>query len=71
LGAPPAASALTLRAWLAAGAFVASIAGIIATVLLGGPVALTTLLAVVALTAVADSIVIAARKRRHPAGRRS
>jgi len=63
-GAAPAASALTLRAWLAAGALVCCIAGIIATAAVGGPLALTILLIVVAVTALADSVVIVTRRHR-------
>jgi hypothetical protein len=62
-GAPPAASALTLRVWLAGMALVACVAGAIATVVVGGPVAFVVVLGVVAVTAVADLLVIWRRRR--------
>jgi hypothetical protein len=62
-GAPPAASALTLRIWLAAGGLIACLAGIVVTVVVAGPVALIVLLAVVAATALADLAVITHRRR--------
>jgi hypothetical protein len=63
-GAPPAASALRLRAWLAATALAGCVAGIIATAVRGGPVVLIAVLSLVGLTALVDSVVIAARRRR-------
>lgn len=62
-GAPPAASALTLRVWLAALALVSCVVGAIVTVVVGGPVALVVVLGVVAVTAVADLLVISRRLR--------
>lgn len=67
-GAPPAASALALRAWLATTALALCLAGIVATVVVSGPVALTVVLAVVGLTAVADLSIIATRTRRRRSG---
>jgi len=66
-GAPPAASALVLRTWLAGAAVVACIAGVVLTVVVGGPVALIVVLAVAGVTAVADLAIITAR-RRHGSG---
>jgi hypothetical protein len=63
-GAPPAASALVLRAWLAAIAIALCIGGIVLTVAVSGPAALVVILAVVAVTAVADLVVIARRRHR-------
>jgi Family of unknown function (DUF6343) len=62
-GAAPAASALTLRLWLAAAALVACVAGIALTAVVGGPVWLIVVLALVGVTTVADLTVIARRKR--------
>jgi hypothetical protein len=67
-GAAPAASALTLRLWLAGAAIAGCVAGIILTIVVSGPVALIVVLAVVALTAIADVVVVASRKRRGEAG---
>ncbi len=67
-GAAPAASALTLRLLLAATAIVGCVAGIAATIVVGGPAALIVALGVVAATAVIDVAVIAARKRHGEAG---
>jgi hypothetical protein len=67
-GAAPAASALTLRLWLAGAAIAGCVAGIILTIVVSGPVALIVVLAVVALTAIADVVVVATRKRRGEAG---
>jgi hypothetical protein len=64
MGAPPAASALVLRTWLAAGAIVACVAGIVLTAVLSGPTALIVLLGVAAVTAVVDLVVISLRRRR-------
>jgi hypothetical protein len=63
-GAAPAASALTLRLWLASAAVAGCVVGIVLTAVLSGPSALVVVLAVVAITAVADLIVIARRKHR-------
>jgi hypothetical protein len=68
-GAPPAASALTLRAWLAGIALLACVGGIIATVVVDGPVALIVVLAIVAATTIADLMII--RGRRAQAAARS
>jgi F0F1-type ATP synthase assembly protein I len=66
-GVPPAAqSALTLRAWLAAAALVGCIAGTIATAVAGGPIVLVVLFALVGLSALIDTVVIAARRRQAP-----
>jgi hypothetical protein len=67
-GAAPAASALTLRIWLAAAAFVACLAGIVLTVARSGPFWLVVVLALVAVTTVADLVVIRRRKRGGEAG---
>jgi hypothetical protein len=67
-GSAPAASALTLRLWLAAAALAGCCAGIVLTVVVGGSVALIVVLGVVALTAIADLLVIIARKRHGEAG---
>jgi hypothetical protein len=60
-GAPPAASALVLRTWLAVVAIAVCIASIALTVAVGGPAALVVVLAVVAATAVLVVIL----RRRH------
>jgi hypothetical protein len=62
-GAPPAASALTLRAWLAGLTLTACIAGITAAAVARGPTAIVVLLAVVGLTALVDLAVIVRRRR--------
>jgi carbon starvation protein CstA len=67
-GAAPAASALTLRLWLAGLAFAGCVIGIVLAIVVGGPVALIVVLGVVAATAVVDVAVIAARVRRGEAG---
>jgi hypothetical protein len=67
-GAPPAASALTLRLLLAGLALVCSVAGIVLLVFFGGSVALIVILALLALTAIADVLIIVARKRRGEPG---
>jgi hypothetical protein len=63
-GAPPAASALTLRAVLAGGALLTCLIGIAVTIIVGGPTALVAVLAIVAATSVIDIVVIATRLRR-------
>lgn len=67
-GAAPAASALTLRLWLAAGALAGCIAGIALTVVVSGPSWLIVVLALAATTTIADLVVIARRKRGGEAG---
>jgi hypothetical protein len=67
-GAAPAASALTLRLWLALAALAVCAAGIVLTVVRSGPVWLIVVLALLALTTLADVRVIARRKRRGEAG---
>jgi Family of unknown function (DUF6343) len=67
-GAPPAASALTLRLWLAAAALVACLAGIVLTIVISGPVWLVVVLALVAVTTIVDLVVIERRKRSEEAG---
>jgi hypothetical protein len=67
-GAPPAASALTLRLLIAVAAVALCGLGIILGQLEHGPVALTVLLAVVAVTAIVDLVVIVRRKRRGEPG---
>jgi hypothetical protein len=67
-GAPPAASALTLRAWLAGSGLVMCFVGILLTVVVGGPLWLIVVLAVVAVTAVLDLAVVAGRRRLGEAG---
>jgi hypothetical protein len=62
-GAPPAVSALTLRAWLAALTLAGCTAGIAATADLSGPTVIVVLLAVVGLTALVDLVVIVRRRR--------
>jgi hypothetical protein len=62
-GAAPAASALTLRLWLAAGALCCCLAGIVLTVAVSGPLWLIVVLALAALTAIVDLLVIVRRKR--------
>ena len=62
-GAPPAASALTLRLLIAGFALLLCVGGIVLVAVRGGPVALSVVLAVVGLTAVADLVVILVRKR--------
>jgi hypothetical protein len=66
-GAPPAASALVLRTWLAAVAIAVCIASIALTVAVNGPTALVVVLGIVAVTAVLDLVVITRRRHRlHP-----
>ncbi|HEX3823904.1 MAG TPA: hypothetical protein VHV79_05535 [Mycobacteriales bacterium] len=67
-GAAPAASALTLRLWLAGAAIVGSVVGVVLTVVLRGPVALIVVLAVIGCTAVVDLCVVATRLHRGEAG---
>lgn len=67
-GAAPAASALTLRLWLALAALAVCVAGIALTVVRSGPVWLVVVLALLALTTVADVRVIVRRKRRGEVG---
>jgi hypothetical protein len=67
-GAPPAASALTLRLLLASVALACCVAGIVLDTILNGPVVLSVVLVVVGLTTVIDVLVIAARKRRGEPG---
>jgi hypothetical protein len=67
-GAPPAASALTLRLLIAGTALALCVAGIALDRLQDGPVALVVVLAIVALTAVVDLVVIVRRKRRGEPG---
>lgn len=67
-GAPPAASALTLRLLLAGLALVCCVVGIVLVVVLGGSVVLLVVLAVAGLTAIVDLAVIVARKRRGEPG---
>jgi predicted MFS family arabinose efflux permease len=63
-GAPPAVSALVLRAWLAGGALGACVGGIMLTAVLSGPVALIVVLAVVSVTAIIDLVVVDRRRRQ-------
>lgn len=67
-GAAPAASALTLRLWLAGAALVGCIAGVVLTVAVGGPVWLIVVLALAGASAVVDLVVIRRRKRAGEAG---
>jgi hypothetical protein len=67
-GAPPAASALTLRLWLAAAALLACVAGIVLDVVISGPVWLIVVLALVAVTTIVDLFVIERRRRGGEAG---
>jgi hypothetical protein len=67
-GAPPAASALTLRLLIAGTALVICLAGLLIDGLRGGPVGLAVALAVVAMTTVVDLVVIVRRKRRGEPG---
>jgi hypothetical protein len=67
-GSSPAASALTLRMWLAGAALAACVMGIVLTVAVSGPVTLIAVLIVVALTTLVDLSVIATRRRRENAG---
>jgi hypothetical protein len=67
-GAAPAASALTLRLWLALAALAGCVVGIVLTVVRDGPVWLIVALALLAVTALVDVRVIARRKRRGEAG---
>jgi membrane protein implicated in regulation of membrane protease activity len=62
-GAPPAVSALTLRSVLAVGGLAACIAGVVITLIAGGPIVLAVLLVVIAATALVDLSVIAVRRR--------
>jgi hypothetical protein len=67
-GAPPAASALTLRLWLAGLALLCCVAGAVLTVVVHGPVWLVILLLVVGLTAVVDLAVVERRRRAGEGG---
>jgi hypothetical protein len=67
-GAPPAASALTLRLWLAGAALAACVAGIVLTVVINGPAWLVVVLALVAVTTMVDLVVIERRRRSGEAG---
>jgi hypothetical protein len=62
-GAAPAASALTLRLWLASAALAGCLAGIVLTAAASGPVVLIVVLTAVAVTALVDIAVIVSRKR--------
>lgn len=62
-GAAPAASALTLRLWLAAAAVVGALGGIVLSVVIGGPLWLVVVLALAAVSAVVDMVVIVGRLR--------
>lgn len=63
-GAPPAASALVLRIWLAAAGLAVCIASIVLTIAVNGPGALVVVLALVGLTAVLDLVVVIRRRHR-------
>jgi hypothetical protein len=67
-GAAPAASALSLRLWLASLAITGCVIGIVLTIVVGGPVALIVVLGVVAATAVVDVAVLVTRIHRGEAG---
>ena len=67
-GAPPAASALTLRAWLAGLGLAACLTGIVVTAVIRGPALLIVALGIVAVTATFDLMVISRRTRRHSTG---
>jgi hypothetical protein len=67
-GAAPAASALTLRLWLAGAALLGCVVGVVLTIVVAGPVALIVVLAVVGLTAVVDLGVVLTRLRRGETG---
>jgi hypothetical protein len=67
-GAAPAASALSLRLWLASLAIAGCGIGIVLSIVVGGPVALIIVLGVVAATAVVDVAVLMTRIRRGEAG---
>jgi hypothetical protein len=70
-GAPPAASALVLRSWLAGTSIAVCLAGIVATIVVGGPVGFIVVLAIVAATAVVDLAIITRRRHRLSDTRRS
>jgi hypothetical protein len=67
-GAPPAQSALTLRLVLAGCGFVLAAGGAVLLVIASAPVGFVILLALIALTAVVDIVVVARRKRRGEPG---
>jgi len=67
-GAPPAASALTLRAWLAGLGLTACLVGIAVSAVVSGPVLLVVGLGIVAVTALLDLFVIGRRQRREHGG---
>jgi hypothetical protein len=67
-GAPPAASALTLRLLLAGIALACCVAGIVLVVIFGGSIVLIAILAALALTTIVDALVIFGRKRRGEPG---
>jgi hypothetical protein len=67
-GAAPAASALSLRLWLAGAALVGCIAGIVLTLVVSGPVWLIVVLVAAAVTAVVDVVVIERRRRGGESG---
>jgi hypothetical protein len=62
-GAPPAASALGLRTWLASLALAGCVVGIIVAAVASGPTVVEVLLAAVGLTALIDLVVIGRRRR--------
>jgi uncharacterized protein DUF6343 len=67
-GAPPAYSALTLRSWLAAGGFVSCVVFALWLWMIEAPAPFIGILALLALVAVVDLVVIARRKRRGEPG---
>jgi Family of unknown function (DUF6343) len=67
-GAAPARSALTLRLVLAIVGFVLSVGGAVLLGLADAPIGFVILLAVIALTAAVDAVVIVRRKRRGEPG---
>jgi membrane protein implicated in regulation of membrane protease activity len=67
-GAPPAASALTLRLLLAGIGLACCVVGIVLVVIFGGSTLLIVILAALALTTVVDALVILGRKRRGEPG---
>lgn len=67
-GAPPALSALTLRAWLAAFGFVVCAAAAVVAVLVGAPVVWAVTMGALAAIAAVDFAVVIGRKRRGEPG---
>jgi hypothetical protein len=67
-GAAPAASALTLRLWLAGTALAGCVVGIVLSIVRSGPLWLVVVLGLAAISTVVDLVVIERRRRAGEAG---